>query len=547
MWNQQRCITMTLMKGIKLMSAVTNSYTILYFLDYGKEFGGAANTLIQQAILAKKAGCNAIIFFSDYYGTKMNDEYKTICEGLEIEYEWEIYQISSQTEDIDVVCLDENYEKLRDKITSYQPDILHSVQINPCVELISRECQIPHIMNIYPLIPAFFSVQYMNIFPHYHICDSWFYAQKWQQYLHTDSTCIRTVVNATASREKKFSKRMIRFICAGSIYKDKNQLTVIKAFHRAVQHGVRGKLTLCGYAQGDYGRECVKYIEKYGLQKYIIIKGFCSDMNYEYSQQDILICGSKRESYPNVISEAMANGLIVISTPVAGVPEIIVDEVNGYLARDYSEDALYEKIVQVQNDVENGMIDRILSNEKETFLQNHSPRAVTKQLIQYYEHVIEDYNVRNEVESERELFGIDEIRSSFKDFLGKFYQNRRNFSEPNKVALKLWYLYHIQEIIKRAHAKECKFYIWGTGKYGIAVKDIVETFMPEVPIKGFLDSHRTGDFQGYHIYQPDEILQKENIIVFIAAVNGQNEMIEQLEKNRFFFNRDYFILAARRW
>lgn len=529
------------------MSDDVDSFTILYFLDYGKEFGGAANTLIQQAILAKRAGCNIILFFSDYFDAQMNDEYEAICERLKIEYEWATYQISSQTENIDVVCLDENYEKLRDKITSYHPDILHSVQINPCVELISRECQIPHIMNIYPLIPAFFSVQYMNIFPHYHICDSWFYAQKWQQYLHTDSTCIRTVVNATASGEKKFSKRIIRFICAGSIYKEKNQLTVIKAFHRAVQYGVQGKLTLCGYVQGDYGRECVQYIEKNSLQKYIIIKGFCSDMNYEYSQQDILICGSTRESYPNVISEAMANGLIVISTPVAGVPEVIVDKENGYLARDYSEEALYEKILQVQDDVKNGMIDKILSNAKETFWQNHSPQVVTKQLIQYYGHVIGDYKDESEVESERESFGIETIRSIFSDFLRKFYQNRGNFSKPDKAAIKLWYLYHIQGIIRKAHAEECMFYIWGTGKYGIAVKEIVNIFMPEIQIEGFLDSHKTGDFQGYQIYRPDEILQKENTIVFIAAVNGQDEMIEKLEENKFFFNRDYFILTPRIW
>lgn len=529
------------------MSAEKNNYTILYFLDYGKGFGGAANTLIQQAILAKGVGCNVILFFSDYFGAQMNDEYKVICERLKIEYEWATYQISSQTENIDVVCLNENYEKLRDKITSFQPDILHSVQINTCVELISRECKIPHIMNIYPLIPAFFSVQYMNIFPHYHICDSWFYAQKWQQYLHTDSTCIRTVVNADVSKGKKFLKGMLGFICAGSIYKEKNQLAVIKAFHRAVQWGVQGKLTLCGYVQGGYGRECIQYIEKNSLQQNILMKGFCSDMSYEYSQQDILICGSTRESYPNVISEAMANGLIVISTPVAGVPEIIVDGENGYLTKDYSEEALYEKILQVQNDVKNGMIEKVLSNAKETFLKNHSPQAVTKQLIQYYEYVIEDFRDGDEVKSERELFYIDTIRRSFKDLLRKFYQNRGNFSEPDKVALKLWYLYHIQEIVRKAIARESKFYIWGTGKYGMVVKEIIEIFMPEISIEGFLDSHRTGDFQGHQIYQPDEILKNVNTIVFIAAVNGQDEMIEQLEKNSFFLNENYFILAPRKW
>lgn len=31
-------------------------YKILYFLDYGKSFGGAANTLFWQAVLMKQMG-----------------------------------------------------------------------------------------------------------------------------------------------------------------------------------------------------------------------------------------------------------------------------------------------------------------------------------------------------------------------------------------------------------------------------------------------------------------------------------------------------------
>lgn len=529
------------------MGVDVNNDTILYFLDYGKEFGGAANTLIQQAILARRAGYKAILFFSNYIGAQMHNEYKEICESLEIEYEWAAYQIASQPEDIDVVCLYENYEKLRDTIASYQPDLLHSVQINSCVELISRELGIPHIMNIYPLLSDFFTIQYMNIFPYYHICDSWFYAHKWQQYLHTDSVCIRTVVNEKTVGGDKFSKPFLRLICVGSIYKKKNQLAVIRAFHRALQSGIRGRLTLCGYVQGDYGRECVQYIEENGLQQDVIIKGFCSDMNYEYSQQDVLICGSTRESYPNAISEAMANGLVVISTPVAGVPEIIVDGENGYLTGGYSADALYEKLMQVQAGIKSGGIKNIIIKTEETFRINHSPEAVMKQLVQYYQHVMEDFRRGSKIECDRESVSISAIRTFFKPLLEKFYNNRENFSDPDKVALKLWYLYHIQGAVSEALRRNSTFFIWGTGKYGIVVKEMVEIFMPEVQVAGFLDSYQTGKFKGCRIYQPDEILKRENTVIFVAVLRGQEEVIEQLEERGYCCNREYFILSARSW
>ena len=147
-------------------------HNILYFLDYGKSFGGAANTLLQQAILMKKAGHEVTIFMSDYYGTDIEKGYQKICVDNQISFKWLTYQICSHTEDIDIMCLLQNYEFTKELIKRYKPDILHSIQINSLIELISRDLKIPHIMNIYPLIPAFFSINYMNIFPHYHICDS---------------------------------------------------------------------------------------------------------------------------------------------------------------------------------------------------------------------------------------------------------------------------------------------------------------------------------------------------------------------------------------
>lgn len=77
-------------------------FTILYFLDYAIQFGGAANTLMKQAQLMKNAGHNVIIFFSDYFGKHMSDEYLKKCSHMGIKENWLTYQISNQLEDIDL-------------------------------------------------------------------------------------------------------------------------------------------------------------------------------------------------------------------------------------------------------------------------------------------------------------------------------------------------------------------------------------------------------------------------------------------------------------
>lgn len=524
-----------------------SKYTIVYFLDYGKSFGGAVNTLIQQAVLMKQEGHQIVMFFSDYYGAELQSECEDVCLNAGLTYKWVTYQIATQIEDIDVICIDKNYEKVRDVISYYKPDILHSVQINPCVELISRELKIPHIMNIYPLRSDFFSIVYMNIFPHYHLCDSLYYARKWKYYLKTDSTCIRTVVNKAVQRRSINLKGPIRFICVGSIYEGKNQLTVIKAFHRASQQGIEGSLTLCGYADGGYGKECISYIENNNLQDKVTVKGFCSDMSKEYLRNDVLICGSTLESYPNAISEAMAFGLVIISTPVAGVPEVIEDGKNGYLTQDYTEGAICEKIVQAQRDIECGKVERILNKADEFFGKNHSPQVVKSQLFKYYQYVLNDYKQKKPVENNAAIIDIYKLRDVFRVIIKRFYQNEECFTERDKVAQKLWYLYHIQNRIKTALINEKKIYIWGAGIYGVVVKEIIEIFMPEIHISGFIDSKRRGDFEGYVIYQPDEILWKDNVVIFVAAANGQNEIKERLEERKMIYNVDYFILAARCW
>ncbi|MCM1154893.1 MAG: glycosyltransferase [Roseburia sp.] len=516
-------------------------YKILYFLDYGKYFGGAANTLLQQAVLMKRAGYSVMLFLSDYYGQDMERKYEEVCIQNGIEISYKTFQISSQPEDIDIICLDENYEALKEEIQKRDPDILHSVQINPIVELISRELDIPHIMNIYPLLPDFFSFQYMDIFPYYHICDSWYWAKMWSRYIKTDYVCIRTTVDKKAYIKPPFLLgEKVEYICVGDIYANKNQLNVIKAFHIALNKGINGSLSIYGHDNRAYADECRNYIRSNNLAGYIKIKGFCSNMKDVYRNSDVLICGSMRESYPNAISEAMAFGLVIISTPVAGVPETVKDGMNGYLTDDYTAEAISRKILEFHDDIGKEKLERVKKCEYDTFLKNHSSQVVTENLQKYYLHVVQDDKRKSDIR-------IADIREIFSVWKSEYYRNYDRFSDPQVVAAKLWYLFHARGYIESAIQNNAQFFIWGTGKYGKIVEEMVAALFPEVHIIGFLDSNRTGQFSIYKIYRPETILQKRNIIVFVAVVNGQDEIIKQLERNQFIYNRNYFILAPRAW
>ncbi len=64
---------------------------------------------------------------------------------------------------------------------------------------------------------------------------------------------------------------------------------------------------------------------------------------------DILVLPSYAEGFPMVIPEAMALGCAVISTNIAGIPEIVQDGINGYLIKPGQIDDLKKKLLHLYN------------------------------------------------------------------------------------------------------------------------------------------------------------------------------------------------------
>ncbi|MBR1702193.1 MAG: glycosyltransferase family 4 protein [Lachnospiraceae bacterium] len=518
-------------------------YKIIYFLDYGESYGGAVHTLLEQAKLVRAAGNSIQIFISDYHGNTLDEGYRQVLTNRNIEVHSACFQLSSQPEDIDLICLSDFYEEVKARVQAYSPDLIHSVQLNPMAELISRELDIPHIMNIYPLSKDFFKIKYMNIFAHYHICDSVYWAKQWQEFWHTDYACIRTAVaNAPLKKKNRFSNEL-NCLCVGSIYAGKNQLEVIKGFHKALLVGFHGKLLLYGYAEGAYASQCKNYIIENQLSSNIFIMGFQSDMASVYQNGDILICGSCRESYPNVISEAMTNGLIVLSTPVGGIPEVIRDGENGYLTEGIQADSIANGLIRIMEDIHKGRAEDIRNQGYVASEQHHSPAIIREEIINYYRYVIQDYKYFKS----KERPTITEVLRQYSPIIDFFKQNRNLFSEERQVALKLWYICSINDKINKAILQKKAFYVWGTGKLSRSVLEMLSAFWDNIVVKGMIDSNRQGTYDKYIIYRPEEVLSQENIIVILALYNGQWDVVSVLEKYQKVYLEDYFILTARAW
>jgi colanic acid/amylovoran biosynthesis glycosyltransferase len=122
-----------------------------------------------------------------------------------------------------------------------------------------------------------------------------------------------------------------RFVCVGRLCEQKGQLLLVGAMRRLFETGTQCELVLAG--DGEMRAAIEALIAQYGLKDSIRITGWLSaaQVQSEISGARALVLPSFAEGLPVVLMEAMALGKPVLSTYVAGIPELVLDGVNGWL------------------------------------------------------------------------------------------------------------------------------------------------------------------------------------------------------------------------
>jgi colanic acid/amylovoran biosynthesis glycosyltransferase len=122
-----------------------------------------------------------------------------------------------------------------------------------------------------------------------------------------------------------------RLVCVGRLCEQKGQLLLLKAASQLAAKGFHFKLVLVG--DGPLRSDLEGEIGVLGLQDHVEITGWAnnSDVRHQILQARALVLPSFAEGLPVVIMEALALGRPVISTYVAGIPELVEVGINGWL------------------------------------------------------------------------------------------------------------------------------------------------------------------------------------------------------------------------
>ncbi|MFH7320755.1 glycosyltransferase [Desulfurivibrio sp. D14AmB] len=122
-----------------------------------------------------------------------------------------------------------------------------------------------------------------------------------------------------------------RMVCIGRLVEQKGQALLVKAAARLARKGVEFKLVLVG--GGPLHDTLAALITEYGLQEQVELTGALSTerLYEELRLARGMVLPSFAEGLPMVIMEAMALRRPVISTYIAGIPELVRPGENGWL------------------------------------------------------------------------------------------------------------------------------------------------------------------------------------------------------------------------
>lgn len=122
-----------------------------------------------------------------------------------------------------------------------------------------------------------------------------------------------------------------RLVCVGRLCEQKGQLLLVEAVSRLAAKGIRLDLVLAG--DGEMRDEIERLIAKHDLGLQIRITGWISgdQVRTEILAARALVLPSFAEGLPVVIMEAMALRRPVLTTYVAGIPELVRHGENGWL------------------------------------------------------------------------------------------------------------------------------------------------------------------------------------------------------------------------
>lgn len=139
----------------------------------------------------------------------------------------------------------------------------------------------------------------------------------------------------------------LKILAVGRLMDVKAQDVLIKACAGLAERGVDFQCRIIG--DGPLEAELRSLIESLGLTKRVSLDGalYQDEVIKAYHWSDVVVLSSKSEGTPMILIEAMALGRAVIAPRITALPEMIEDDLNGWLTKPGSADDLADRMARL--------------------------------------------------------------------------------------------------------------------------------------------------------------------------------------------------------
>jgi colanic acid/amylovoran biosynthesis glycosyltransferase len=170
-----------------------------------------------------------------------------------------------------------------------------------------------------------------------------------------------------------------RLVCVGRLCEQKGQLLLIEAAARLKAGGLAFELVLVG--DGEMRQMIEEAIRRHGLEAEVRITGWAKGerVRQEIAAARALVLPSFAEGLPVVLMEAYALGRPVLSTYVAGIPELVQPGRSGWLVPAGSIDALADAMREVLT-ADPATLDRMAKEGEAMVRELHDVRRSAREL-----------------------------------------------------------------------------------------------------------------------------------------------------------------------
>lgn len=135
----------------------------------------------------------------------------------------------------------------------------------------------------------------------------------------------------------------------GNIRQPKNYPLAIETIYKLHEKGHKVHYAVAGDGNAEQMQPLDKLIRKYDLSDYVHLLGFTRETQAFLSALNIFLMTSTSEGHPLALTQAMANGLPIVSTR-CGVELIVTDNVEAILSPSMTADSLTGCIEKIIND-----------------------------------------------------------------------------------------------------------------------------------------------------------------------------------------------------